>query len=79
MSKKRLTEFDFDKAKEDKVAVTRSGVPARLLTFDRYDSLYKGCIIALLKYPKWERVVAYNKEGNKRFCTQGGSGIYGAP
>ena len=49
MSKKRLTEFDFDKAKEDKVAVTRSGVPARLLTFDRYDSLYKGCIIALLK------------------------------
>lgn len=63
MSKKQLTEFNFDKAKEDKVAVTRSGIPARLLTFDRYDSLYKGCIIALLKYPKWERVVAYNKEG----------------
>jgi hypothetical protein len=63
MSNKRLTEFNFDKAKEDKIAITRSGIPARLLAFDRYDSLYKGCIIALLKYPKWERVVAYNKEG----------------
>jgi hypothetical protein len=63
MPNKRITEFDFEKAKKDKVAVTRSGIPVRLLAFDRYDSLYKGCIIALVKYPKWERVVAYNKEG----------------
>lgn len=63
MTEKRLTEFDFDKAKLLPAAVTRSGIPVRILSCDRYDSLYKGCIVALLKYPKWERIVAYNKEG----------------
>ena len=63
MPKKRITEFNFDKAKTLPVAVTRSGIPVRLLSCDRYDSLYKGCIVALLKYPKWERIIAYNKEG----------------
>lgn len=63
MPKKRITEFNFDKAKTLSAAVTRSGIPVRLLSCDRYDSLYKGCIVALLKYPKWERIIAYNKEG----------------
>ena len=63
MPKKRITEFNFDKAKTLPAAVTRSGIPVRLLSCDRYDSLYKGCIVALLKYPKWERIIAYNKEG----------------
>jgi hypothetical protein len=63
MPKKRITEFNFDKAKVLPPAVTRSGIPVRLLSCDRYDSLYRGCIVALLKYPKWERIIAYNKEG----------------
>ena len=63
MAEKRLTEFNFDKAKLLPAAVTRSGIPVRILSCDRYDSLYRGCIVALLKYPKWERIVAYNKEG----------------
>lgn len=63
MNNKRITEFDFDKAKLLPAAVTRSGIPVRILSCDRYDSLYRGCIVALLKYPKWERIVAYNKEG----------------
>lgn len=63
MPKKRITEFNFEKAKTLPAAVTRSGIPVRLLSCDRYDSLYKGCIVALLKYPKWERIIAYNKEG----------------
>ena len=63
MAKPNITEFNFDKAKSLPAAVTRSGIPVRILSCDRYDSLYKGCIVALLKYPKWERIVAYNKEG----------------
>ena len=63
MAKPNIIEFNFDKAKLLPAAVTRSGIPVRILSCDRYDSLYKGCIVALLKYPKWERIVAYNKEG----------------
>ena len=63
MAEKQLIEFDFDKAKLLPAAVTRSGIPVRILSCDRYDSLYRGCIVALLKYPKWERIVSYTKEG----------------
>ena len=33
--------FNFDKAKSLPTAVTRSGIPVRILSCDRYDSLYK--------------------------------------
>lgn len=63
MSEKKIIEFNFDKAKLLPKAVTRSGIPVRILTCDRYDTLFKGCIVALLRYPKWEMLVSYTKEG----------------
>lgn len=62
--KNNLKSFDLNQAKEGKAIITRSGVPARIIAFDRYDSLYKGTLVVLLKYKKWERIIAYNNEGH---------------
>ena len=61
---KNLRSFNLVEAQSGCPVITRSGIPARIIAYDRYDSLYHGNLIVLLKYKKWERVIAYNDEGH---------------
>jgi hypothetical protein len=66
-----MTEFDLEKAKAGAPLITRKGRDARIVCYDRVDTLKKGTILALIMNEKktWERPVFYDKNGRQvDFC-----------
>lgn len=62
-----MTEFNLEKAKNGAKLITRSGKQARIVCFDRTDTLKNGSILALIMNDKktWERPVFYYQNGRQ--------------
>ena len=60
-----MKSFELELAKLGAPLITRKGLPARIVCFDRVDEKYKAPILALIlgNDKKWEMTVQYNNEG----------------
>lgn len=61
-----MTEFDIKAAKKGKPLITRSGLKARIVCWDRVDHKFNAPILALVlgKEGTWEMPVQYNTKGH---------------
>lgn len=61
-----MKEFNLELAKSGAKLITRKGLPARIVCYDRVDEKYHAPILALIlgKNKKWEMSVQYNNEGH---------------
>lgn len=60
-----MREFNIELAKAGAPLKTRSGLPARIVCYDRVDEYRNAPILALIlgREKKWEMTVQYNEEG----------------
>lgn len=60
-----MTGFNLELAKKGCKLITRSGLPVRIVCWDRVDKKYNAPILALVlgKDKKWEMTVQYTNEG----------------
>lgn len=60
-----MKEFNIEEARQGAKLITRKGLPARIVCYDRVDEKYHAPILALIlgKTKKWEMTVQYTNDG----------------